>query len=149
MTDEITSRPPLDTDVAPGPSAMSVLLVAAGGTVGTALRHLVGEAIPPVQGVPAGTFVVNLTGAALLGYLVGVLARPGGDTGRRHHARLALGTGLLGGYTTYSALATGTAELMLDGRPGAGLVHALATVLLGAVATWAGIVLAGATGRQG
>src|SRR5699024_11239433 len=58
--------------------------------------------------LPVGTFLANISGAFLLGLLVESLSRRGADHGRRRDLRLLLGTGLLGGYTTYSALANDT-----------------------------------------
>lgn len=147
MTEEIASAEPFDTDTGPPRNAASVMLVGAGGVVGTLLRRLFSEVIPTVDDLPAGIFVVNVTGAALLGFLVEVLAMRGADVGWRRTARLALGAGVLGGYTTYSAMATDTADLIIEGRPHVGIIYALATVLLGAVATWAGIVVGRATGH--
>ncbi|PZP66844.1 MAG: hypothetical protein DI592_23690, partial [Stenotrophomonas maltophilia] len=57
------------------------------------------------------------------------------DAGRRRVLRLLLGTGVLGGFTTYSTLAESTAALFLDGHGLAGTGYALLTVLSGAIAT--------------
>ncbi|WP_240613452.1 fluoride efflux transporter FluC [Brachybacterium endophyticum] len=56
--------------------------------------------------------------------------------------RLLLGIGFIGGYTTYSALATDTALLIGSGSAGTGVGYALGTVLLGGIATWTGILIA-------
>lgn len=141
MIEAIATPEPLDTDAGPPGSAVAVVLVAVGGIAGTSLRYLLSETIPPAGDIPVGVLLVNLTGAALLGFLVQVLAMRGGDVGRRRGARLALGAGLLGGFTTYSALATDTAELIVEGRPHVGISYALATIVLGAGATWTGILL--------
>ena len=70
-----------------------------GGFFGTAARL----AVTLVVGDAAGLMVVNLVGAFLLGLLTAVLARSTSARNRRIH--LLLGTGALGGFTTYSALA--------------------------------------------
>lgn len=133
----------------------AVCLVLLGGTAGTAAREALSLAFPPVGGVSYATVGINLTGAFLLGLLLDALVRRGPDRGRRQRLRLGLGTGFCGGFTTYSALATDTARLLGDGAAGAGVAYALGTVLLGAVATWAGIAVAAtahradATGRRG
>ena len=119
-------------------------LVAAGGAVGTALRALLTIAIPPLGHVPVATFGINIVGAFLLGALLESLARRGPDEGRRRALRLLLGTGVLGGFTTYSALAVDTTLLLTRDTLGAALLYALGTIILGAVATWAGIVAASA-----
>lgn len=117
-------------------------LVLVGGTVGTGAREALTLALPPVDGVPWTVLAVNVVGALLLGLLLDSLARRGTAPGRAGTLRLLLGTGALGGFTTYSALATATAGLLGDGRIVTGLVYALATLLLGGLASWAGIVLA-------
>lgn len=122
---------------------VAAALVAAGGTIGTAARAVVSRAIPHLGGVPVGILAINLAGAYLLGLLLEVLSRLGPDTGRRRHLRLLLGTGVLGGFTTYSALAVDTAGLLDSSRILAGAGYALLTVAVGGLASWAGIV----TGR--
>ncbi|WP_336659663.1 fluoride efflux transporter FluC [Leucobacter sp. USHLN153] len=120
----------------------AALLVGAGGVFGTAARFLLSEAIPKAGGVPVGILLINLTGAFILGVLLEALALRGSDTGGRRIARLFFGTGVLGGYTTYSTLATDSALLIHDGRAGTAALYAVGTVLLGAVASVLGILLA-------
>ncbi|TFD07118.1 CrcB family protein [Cryobacterium sp. TMT1-66-1] len=128
-------------------------LVFLGGTVGTALREALGLMLPPVDRdgahLPLTTLGINLFGALLLGLLLEALVRLGHDAGGRRTARLLLGTGLLGGFTTYSALATDSALLLHGGAIGLAIVYALGTVLLGGLATWLGIVLGAALHRRG
>lgn len=128
--------------------ASSIALVVAGGTVGTGAREALSLAFPPIDGIPYAILGINLVGAFLLGVLLESLARSGPDEGRRRSLRLLLGTGVLGGFTTYSALAADAASLLGDGATGAGILYALATVLVGAVATTAGIALAVALRRK-
>jgi fluoride exporter len=128
------------------PSAVAV--VAAGGAVGTAAREAVTLLAPPLAGIPVAVLAVNLAGAFLLGLLLEALVRRGPDHGRRRALRLLLGTGVLGGFTTYSALATDAAGLLADGRVGVGAGYALVTVLVGAAATWLGVVVAGRSHRS-
>ena len=122
---------------------VAAALVATGGTVGTAARVVVSRAVPHLGGLPVGILAINIAGAYLLGLLLEVLSRLGPDTGRRRHLRLLLGTGVLGGFTTYSALAVDTASLLDTSRILAAAGYALATVAVGGLASWAGI----ATGR--
>lgn len=126
-----------------GPGLRGVGLVAAGGAVGTLARYLLEELLGQVGGLPLGVFVINLTGALFLGVLIGGLARSvrPGPTRRHHELRLLLGTGLLGGYTTYSLLATDIAQLLLDGRIVVALGYGLATIMVGGVASWSGILI--------
>lgn len=111
--------------------------MAAGGAVGTLLRALAEAALPAAGGLPVGTFAVNLLGAFLLGALVEGLARRGPDAGVRRLLRLGIGTGVLGGFTTYSTLAVETATL----PPLLGVGYLAATVVLGAAASRAGMLL--------
>lgn len=117
-------------------------LVALGGTVGTGLRALLVDVFPADAGVSWSIFWINIIGALLLGFLLESLAHRGPDHGRRRVLRLLLGTGVLGGFTTYSSLAESTSALFLDGHGLAGTGYALLTVLSGAVATACGLVVA-------
>lgn len=121
-----------------------LLLVAAGGTVGTGAREGLTLAFPADPAFDTVIFAINIVGALLLGVLLESLARAGSDEGRRRTARLLLGTGALGGFTTYSTLATDTAHLLTTGHPAPAALYALGTVLLGALASWTGIALAAA-----
>ncbi|WFR66098.1 CrcB family protein [Curtobacterium flaccumfaciens] len=118
-------------------------VVAAGGTLGTAARAMISDALPAVNGVSWTIFGVNVIGAFLLGLLLEALADRGADEGLRRNTRLGLGTGFLGGFTTYSTLATGTAKLLIAHRLLAGTGYAVATVVAGAIATALGLVVAG------
>ncbi|GEP27142.1 CrcB family protein [Cryobacterium levicorallinum] len=122
-------------------------LVFLGGTAGTALREALSLVLPDGR-LPLTTLGINLLGALLLGLLLEALVRSGYDAGGRRSLRLLLGTGLLGGFTTYSALATDSALLLHGGEVGLALTYALGTVLLGGVATGLGIVLGAALHRH-
>lgn len=116
------------------------LLVFAGGAAGSLMRFGIGEWLNPGHGFPLGTFTVNVTGSFALGALLAALALRGDDTGRRRDARLLLGTGLLGGYTTYSALAVETQTLLRDDRVALGLAYAVGSVGIGLIAAGAGLL---------
>lgn len=120
-----------------------------GGTLGTAAREALSLAIPSLGGIPVAIFGINLLGAFLLGLLLESLARLGPDEGLRRRVRILVGTGFMGGFTTYSALAVDTAGLLGEGRVGTGIGYGLATVILGGMATWAGIVLGSLARRSG
>ena len=89
---------------------------------------------------PVATFVVNVVGAGLLGLLVERLARQPSSP-RRHPLGLLLGTGFLGGFTTYSALAVDSVQLVRHGEIGLAIAYGVGTLLLGGIATWLGIVV--------
>ncbi|WP_174843176.1 CrcB family protein [Cryobacterium luteum] len=123
-------------------------LVFVGGTAGTALREGLGLLLPAGTGLPLITLGINLVGALLLGLLLEALVRRGADAAGRRRLRLLLGTGLLGGFTTYSALASDSALLLQGGEIQRAVAYALGTVLLGGLATWLGVVLAAALHRE-
>lgn len=76
-----------------------------------------------------------MSGAFCLGLVLTILARLGPDEGRRRDLRLTLGTGLLGGFTTYSLLAVQTLQRL----PLLGLIYGLASVVLGVAAAGIGV----------
>ncbi len=121
-----------------------VALVAAGGCVGVLARDLVTRVAGDTSW-PVATFAINVSGAFLLALLLASLRAAGPDDGRRLRLRLLLGTGVLGGFTTYSALAVATAQLAEDGRAATALAYALGTVAVGLAAT----VLGAWAGRRG
>ena len=116
-----------------------VALVAVGGAVGTAVRAALAAVPAAGGGWPWATATVNVTGAFLLGLLLEGLARTGPDDGRRRHARLLLGTGVLGGYTTYSTLALDTVQRAGTGDVGGAALYAGGSLVLGLAAAAAGI----------
>lgn len=118
---------------------VAVGLVALGGAVGSALRATVAVIL---SGNPLGaTLAVNVVGAYLLGLILEWLAASGERPGerRRAGARLLLGTGVCGGFTTYSAVTEHAAELLRDGDATVAAAYVLVTLLLGALATLAGV----------
>lgn len=123
-------------------------LVFVGGMLGTSAREALALAFPAVAGVPYAIFAINVTGAFALGFVLHALALRGEDTGRRRGLRLFLGTGVIGGYTTYSALAADTALLLGSGSALAGILYPLATVAVGGIATYLGILLASSLGAR-
>jgi CrcB protein len=121
-------------------------LVAAGGAVGSCLRYAVGLALPhPTDGWPWPTFTVNVVGAFLLGWLLEALARRGPESRRLRAVRLFAGTGVLGGFTTYSALGLELTRLAQDGVWGTAVTYAAATLVLGATAALLGVLLGSRT----
>lgn len=121
--------------------------MASGGAAGSVLRYLVSGLAQRVfvsgTGVaaafPAGTLVVNVTGSLLIGLLAG-LAESRNLFGP--DARLLLVTGLLGGYTTFSAFSLETLLLLRAGQTATAFATVGLQVLLGVAAAWAGFMLA-------
>ncbi|UEJ83863.1 CrcB family protein [Brachybacterium halotolerans subsp. kimchii] len=120
----------------------SIALVLIGGTLGTAAREALTLAVPELGGVPIALFAINLAGAFLLGILLEALARSGPDQGVRRALRLCVGTGVMGGFTSYSSLALAVDQLMADGRALVGVAFGLVSVVLGVLFAAAGILAA-------
>ncbi|GGD90538.1 fluoride efflux transporter FluC [Microbacterium murale] len=108
-----------------------LLLVALGGTVGTAARLAIALLIPDAGAFPLATLAVNLVGALLIGILATRL--PGSSD-----TRVFLGTGILGGFTTYSAFAVGAVQLWAQSPLLAGL-YVILTLTLGVAAAVLGM----------
>lgn len=90
---------------------MAYVLVFIGAGIGGALRHAVNVAAARWlgYGFPFGTFIVNVLGSLLIGFLAGYFAY---RTGLSQHLRLFLTTGVLGGFTTFSAFSLDVALLI-------------------------------------
>ncbi len=133
-----------------------LLAVGLGGALGTLSRDLLTELGASSFGLAGGpaTLIINVIGCLLLGALLELLVRLGPDHGRRRVFRLLLGTGFLGGFTTYSTLALVVAGQLRSGRWGGGIGYGLASLALGLLACLVGIALASLrrhheTGRRG
>ncbi|WP_084727191.1 fluoride efflux transporter CrcB [Rhodococcoides yunnanense] len=125
-----------------------LLTVFVGGVLGTLARYGIETAIPHRSPQwPIATFAINLSGAFVLGLLLANLARRGADVGARRRIRLLAGTGFCGAFTTYSTFALETVVLAHDGHLSIAAVYAVATVILGALAAWAGIAAGSASAR--
>jgi CrcB protein len=123
-------------------------LVFVGGSLGTASRYLLTEIIPDWLGLPVGTAAINILGAFALGVLLEALARGGPDARGRRMLRLLAGTGFLGGFTTYSALASGTDALISGNAAWGAVLYAAVSIVIGACASAAGILLAAGHHRR-
>ncbi|MBJ7252279.1 MAG: CrcB family protein [Acetobacteraceae bacterium] len=108
-------------------SPLSLLLVALGGAAGSVLRYVVSHAglVLFGAGFPWGTLAVNIVGSALIGVF--------GALGISGEARLLLVTGLLGGFTTFSAFSLETG-LLWERAPWLAVVYVTASVLGGLAA---------------
>jgi CrcB protein len=118
-----------------------VLAVAAGGVVGTTARATLTGAVGQVGGWPLGTLTENVVGSFLLGMLLEALLRAGQETPRARVVRLGLGTGVLGGFTTFSSFALEVERLLAGGEAGIAAGYAGASLVLGLLACAGGIVL--------
>jgi CrcB protein len=110
-----------------------------GTTARWALTRAVGSA---ANGFPTATLIENVVGSFLLGALLEGLLRRGDETPRRRMLRFGLGTGVLGGFTTFSALAYELERLLAGGQVTVAVVYAVLSLVLGILACVAGIALA-------
>lgn len=106
--------------------------VFAGGVIGTCMRFLIESAWPtPAGNWPWATFVINLSGSFALGFLTTLLALTGPDRGWRRLVRLGVGTGVIGGYTTYSTFIVEASRLGLGRSALAAVGYSVGSILLG------------------
>jgi len=124
-------------------TGLDILLVFAGGGAGSLLRWLVGRVVGEhYRGrFPLGTFLINVSGAFVIGYLSVLF---GVDWHDRLGAPLQSGilTGVLGGYTTFSSMQLDTANLADKSGRGSALFYILASVGCGLAAAALGAFLA-------
>lgn len=121
-------------------------LTALGGGAGAALRYAVDEVVTARwqragnRHFPLGTFMVNVTGSLALGLLVGMLS---GVTAGSEYVLAVFGTGLLGGYTTFSTASLDAVGLVRSGHGLTALGYAVGTMIATVVAAVSGLWLGG------
>lgn len=117
------------------------LVVMLGGALGAVSRFIVATLVARYYTTvfPLGTFVINISGSFLIGFLMALfLNRPGLPA----NWRLFLVTGILGGYTTFSSFEW---EALVALRTGAGtmsFLYVASSVVLGLAGAWLGLLLA-------
>lgn len=87
--------------------------------------------------IPLGTILINVSGSLLLGFLAGLVLGTGVPT----ELHLIVGTGFLGGYTTFSTANVETVRLIQSGRTGTAITNALGTMVMTVVSAAAGLSL--------
>ncbi len=120
-----------------GATPLDLLAVFVGGLVGTTLRVAVDLALPhDLRAVALSTLLVNVSGAFVLGLLVAALwpRVPG-------WVRVGLGPGILGSFTTFSALAVSVVALAQSGDVVAAVLSIVLSIGFGMLAAWAGLTL--------
>ena len=118
-----------------------LLAIGMGGALGALSRYAISLALPaPAGQMPWGIFLINISGALALGFLLTLLAE---QFPRSRMARPLVGTGFIGAYTTFSTWMTGVVSLARDGAVAA----ALAYLVLSMVAGVAAVVIGMAAGR--
>lgn len=119
---------------------MTYLIVFLGGGIGSALRHGVNLLCARLfgTGFPFGTLTVNITGSIIMGLLAGYFAFKGGAA---QSWRLFLMTGVLGGYTTFSAFSLDAISLYERGQIGMALLYIAASGATSIFGLFAGLML--------
>ncbi len=119
---------------------MGFLIVFIGGGFGAATRHGVNLLLARMIGLnfPFGTLAVNVLGSFLTGALVGYFAFKGGAS---QHWRLFLTTGILGGFTTFSAFSLETVLFFERGELAMAAFYAVASVGLAVTGLLTGLSL--------
>lgn len=137
-------REPIDSDVdlrlarparhRAGDAAL-LAVIAAGGAIGAAARYLIGQAWPtPTGGFPWATLVINVTGCALIGVLMVVVTHV---LTRQRLLRPFLGTGVLGGFTTFSTYTLDIQQLVAAHHIDTALLYLAGTAGGALIAVWA------------
>jgi CrcB protein len=116
-----------------------ILAIGAGSFIGGILRYLLSQLIQTkfLSAFPYGTFTVNIIGCFLIGLVFGLSER--GNIPQEW--RLFLATGLLGGFTTFSAFSNETITLLRDGQLWYASAYVATSVLLGLFVTFIGFTI--------
>jgi fluoride exporter len=119
---------------------MNYLLVFIGGGLGSSLRHLINVVSTRFLGTafPYHTFIINITGSTIMGLIAGYLAFKGEAS---QHWRLFLMTGVLGGYTTFSAFSLDAVLLYERGEIGLALFYVVGSVGFSILGLFAALAL--------
>lgn len=117
----------------------AILLIFVGGGVGSLLRFGLSRWVNGmvISAFPYGTFMVNMVGCFLIGFIMFYTERFGSQS---QPWRLLLVTGLCGGFTTFSSFSWENSQLIADHRVMLFLLYAFGSVLLGLLATYFGIM---------
>jgi fluoride exporter len=118
---------------------LKYLMVGIGGCLGSILRFWLGSYIGNKTGTrfPYGTFVINITGSFLIGLVFALLTV---KTEWSPNWRYLIPIGFIGGYTTFSSFEFETLRTIQDGQIGLGLLYVAASVVVGFVAVWGGMI---------
>lgn len=117
-----------------------VVALGCGGVLGALARYGLSLALPAGTGqFPWGVFLINISGSAVLGFLLIVLIE---QFPRGRLARPVIGTGFIGAYTTFSTYVVGAVLLVRADRIGMALAYVLASALAGLLAVWIGMTSA-------
>lgn len=116
-----------------------LIAAAAGGAIGSALRFSVGALMLRVMGSgwPWGTYTVNIVGSLIMGLVIGWFAHKGNGGS----VQVFLATGVLGGFTTFSAFSLETARMVESKAYTQAALYAGSSVILGVLMVFAGLLI--------
>ncbi|MFI2563068.1 fluoride efflux transporter CrcB [Paenarthrobacter sp. NPDC018779] len=119
---------------------MTVILLALAGGIGAASRFVVDGLIRGRvrTALPWATVIINVSGSLMLGFIAGLVMRGQAP----ESLQMILGTGFLGGYTTFSTASLETIRLVQSGRTGLAFVNALGSLVASVAAAGLGVWLA-------
>ena len=119
---------------------LQTALVFLGGGIGAASRHSVNVFAARIlgSGFPSGTLIVNIAGSFAMGLIAGWFAFKAG-AGLSQHARLFLTTGVLGGFTTFSAFSLDAVLLWERNEVGLAFGYVAASIVLSILGLFAGL----------
>ncbi len=118
---------------------LKYFMIGVGGCAGAIARYVLGSYIGSRLGVrfPYGTFVINISGSFLIGFILVLLAR----TTASQYWRYLIPIGFIGAYTTFSTFEYETLRAIQEGQPMTGLWNVVLSVVIGFIAVWAGSAL--------
>lgn len=116
-----------------------LLFVFIGGGFGSVLRYIVGKYLNnPANGIPYGTFTVNILGSLFIGVILGLAAK---NNTLNQDQTLLLATGFCGGFTTFSAFAYENQALFKNGDFTSFAVYAISSFVVAFLAIFAGLYI--------
>ena len=117
-----------------------LVFVFLGGGFGSALRYVIGKLLNNTEnGIPYGTFVVNILGSLLIGIVLGLAAK---HDSLSQNQTLLLATGFCGGFTTFSTFAYENHMFLKSGDFTSFAIYTIASFVVGFLAVFFGMYLA-------
>jgi len=115
---------------------LKYVVVGIGGFAGAMARYALGTYVGGRLGgrFPYGTFVINVSGSFLVGFILALLAR----TTASQYWRYLIPIGFIGAYTTFSTFEYETLRAIQEGQPMTGLLNVALSLVIGFIAVWAG-----------
>ncbi|MBW8734515.1 MAG: fluoride efflux transporter CrcB [Asticcacaulis sp.] len=128
---------------------LNIVLVMLGGAFGSLLRYLLGRwtagawstLSAPYNQWPLGTFVANVSGGLVMGILMALLLGPLRGAVDAERARLLLGVGVLGGFTTFSSFSLETVQMLERRAYGLAVLYVGFSVVLSIAAVALGMII--------